>query len=115
MWIGSSAQPVIFYNVERMVEVPSRDIARKQEQELPMKTSKVWSAVCLVGMLASEAQAGDFTGTIDWMEVWRSGNVALTLTPAITSCNGQVVLNLSDPGLKNMFATILAAKEAGHA
>ena len=80
-----------------------------------MKISKVCSAACLVALLASKAQAGDFTGTIDWMEVWRSGNVAFTLTPAITSCNGQVILNLSDPGLRSMFATILAAKEAGHA
>ena len=80
-----------------------------------MKISKVCSAACLVALLASSAQADDFTGTIDWMEVWRSGNVAFTLAPAITSCNGQVILNLSDPGLKNMFATILAAKEAGHA
>jgi hypothetical protein len=80
-----------------------------------MRTTMVRSAFCMLALLSSEVRAGDFTGTIDWLEVWRSGNVAFTLSPAITSCNGQVILNLSDPGLKNMFATILAAREAGRA
>lgn len=80
-----------------------------------MKASMVRWVFCVLTFLSCTVAAGDFTGTIGWMEVWRSGNVAFTLSPAIPSCNGQVILNLSDPGLKSMFATILAAKEAGHA
>lgn len=57
--------------------------------------------------------AADFVGKISMVEVWRSGNVAFSLLPAISSCNGQVILNASDPGFKNQFAAVLAAREAG--
>ena len=77
-----------------------------------MKNILVATILCLFTFFSSNARAADYTGTINWMEVWRSGNVAITLSPAIPSCNGQVILNLSDPGFKTMFAAILAAREA---
>lgn len=57
--------------------------------------------------------AGDSTGKVDMLENWRSGNTAFTLDPAINSCNGQVVLNYSDNGTRNMYSAILAAKISG--
>lgn len=54
-------------------------------------------------------------GTITWMEVWRIGNVAFRLSDATSAstCNGQFILNVSDPGMKNQYAALLAAKKTG--
>jgi hypothetical protein len=49
------------------------------------------------------------------VEVWTSGNVAFTLSPAASGCNGQFVLNASSPGFKNQYAALLAAKSQGSA
>lgn len=67
-------------------------------------------ALLLVSLTANSA---DHTGVIAMLEVWRNGNVAFTLRPAIGDCNGQVILNKSDPGFKNLYAAIMVAREAG--
>lgn len=61
----------------------------------------------------ASAQAADVTGTVAMLEVWRNGNVAFTLSTPTTSCNGQFVLNASEPGTKNRYAALLAAKKTG--
>jgi hypothetical protein len=47
------------------------------------------------------------------LEVWKNGNVAFSITPAPGACNNQFILNFSDPGTKNQYATLLAAKSRG--
>ena len=55
-----------------------------------------------------------FTGTIDVLEIWKTGNVAFTLSPTVASfCGGQFVVNASAPGSRNLVATLIAAKSAG--
>jgi hypothetical protein len=78
-----------------------------------MKSSALSSVACILAIFSSAVRADDVTGTITQLEVWRSGNVAFTLSENIESCNGQVILNLSDPGFKSMFATLLAAQATG--
>lgn len=63
--------------------------------------------------LSATAYAIDITGTVAMLEVWRNGNVAFTLSTPTTSCNGQFVLNTSEPGTKNRYAALLAAKKTG--
>jgi hypothetical protein len=55
------------------------------------------------------------TGNVLWLEVWSSGNVAFTLTGVTAPCNGQFLINASSPGIKNIYAALLAAKHAGTA
>jgi hypothetical protein len=52
-------------------------------------------------------------GTVAMLEVWKSGNVAFTLSPSVSTCNGQFILNRSDPGTRNQLATLLTAKATG--
>ena len=55
-----------------------------------------------------------YSGTVNMLEVWKTGNVAFTLTPAVTAfCGGQFIVNVSAPGARNLIATLLAAKAAG--
>jgi hypothetical protein len=55
-----------------------------------------------------------YSGEVIWLEVWRNGNVAFRMpTNVAVPCNGQFVLNKSDPGTKNQYATLVAAKLAG--
>lgn len=55
-----------------------------------------------------------YTGTVDMLEIWKSGNVAFSLLPAVTGyCNGQFIVNASALGSKNLVATLIAAKTAG--
>jgi len=75
-------------------------------------TTKLIGSLCLASAAVS-AQASDYTGLVSMLEVWRNGNVAFTLNPAIGACNGQVILNKSDPGFKNLYAAIVVAREAG--
>src|SRR5690349_13682917 len=65
--------------------------------------------------VVSIARADNFTGSIDMLEVWKSGNVAFTLTTSTGTCNGQFMINgtTGDPGAKNIYAAVLAAKKTG--
>jgi hypothetical protein len=64
-----------------------------------------WSAI---------AQAPAFyTGQVVMLEAWRAGNVAFTLNATGVPCNGQFILNKSDPGTKNLYALLVTAKAAG--
>lgn len=54
----------------------------------------------------------NYTGNIVWLEVWKSGNVAFTLTASGVPCSGQFILNKSDDGFKNQYAALIAAKLA---
>jgi hypothetical protein len=58
----------------------------------------------------AQAQATSFTGNVVWLETWKSGNAAFTLTASGVPCNGQFILNKSDPGFKNLYAMVIAAK-----
>lgn len=67
-------------------------------------------------LLSSMAHAAFFiTGTVETMVVWRIGNVSFTLSTATTSCNGEFILNSTEPGFKNLYAALLAAKRTGTA
>ena len=70
------------------------------------------AAIAAIGINQS-AYAADYTGTVGMLEVWRNGNVAFTLSVPATTCNGQFILNASDPGSKNQYAALLAAKRTG--
>ncbi len=53
-----------------------------------------------------------YAGSVTWLEVWKSGNVAFRLDAANPPCNGQFVINKSDPGFKNLYAALIAARLA---
>lgn len=67
----------------------------------------------LLILLPAYSFALNSTGKVNMLEIWRSGNVAFTLTPAAGNCNGQFILNYSDNGSKSMYSTLLAAKMSG--
>ena len=62
-----------------------------------MKELKQILAATTLLLVVSVSQAASFAGTITWMEVWRSGNIAFRLSdPASAStCNGQFILNIA--------------------
>ena len=74
-----------------------------------------WKTVLTIVPLtsASFAYADNFSGQVAMLEVWRSGNVAFTLATSVPTCNSQFILNASDPGFKNLYAAVLAAKKTG--
>lgn len=81
--------------------------------------SKKKSISLLVGAVASltaislaQAQAPNYTGYVGWLEMWKSGNAAFTLTVGGVPCNGQFIINKSDPGAKSLYAMVMAAKLA---
>jgi len=78
-----------------------------------MKRTIMVSIAMAFSWTAVTQAALNFGGTIVWIEVWRTGNVAFRLSdPAsTTTCNGQFILNASDPGIKNQYAALLAAKK----
>jgi hypothetical protein len=67
------------------------------------------AALCWLG----SASAAEYTGTVAMLEVWSNGNVAFSLSVAAPTCNQQFVLNKSNPGTKNLYAALLAAKHTG--
>jgi hypothetical protein len=72
-------------------------------------------AALLSGVIAAIANAQSpayYTGEVLMLEAWRTGNVAFTLNASGIPCNGQFVLNKSDPGMKNLYAMLVAAKAA---
>jgi hypothetical protein len=70
-----------------------------------------------LGLLgAAQSQSASYTGTVNWIEVWPSGNVAFTLTGVTPSCpTPQFIINKSNDGAKNLYAMLLTAKAAGNA
>lgn len=78
-----------------------------------MNNNKRFALIAALLSLSASAHAVDITATVAMLEVWRNGNVAFTLSTPTTSCNGQFVLNASDPGTKNQYASLLAAKKTG--
>lgn len=54
-----------------------------------------------------------YAGDVTLLEIWRTGNVAFKIGGVTIPCNGQFVLNKSDPGTKNLYAGLVAAKLAG--
>jgi hypothetical protein len=77
---------------------------------------RIAAALVSLGMLASHsALATDYTGTVETLEVWVTGNIAFTLSaPISSSCQqAQFILNKSQDGTKNMYAALLAAKKTG--
>jgi hypothetical protein len=68
----------------------------------------------MLSLASIPAFADQFTGTIGLLEVWKNGNVAFSLS-GVTTCNSQFILNLNDPGTKNQYAALLAAKTQGKA
>jgi hypothetical protein len=77
-----------------------------------MKTT--WVRLVAAGALTCSgvASAATYTGLVTMLEIWQSGNVAFILAGA-APCNGQFIINVSSPGTKNMYAALLAAKQAG--
>jgi hypothetical protein len=74
---------------------------------------KQWLAGLALSLLSGSVFAAQYTGSVSILEVWKSGNVAFSLIPAIPGCNSQVILNASAAGTKNQYAALLAAKTAG--
>jgi hypothetical protein len=64
-------------------------------------------AFCLA---SGAAFADQYTGSVSILEVWKNGNIAFSLLPAVPGCNSQMILNASAPGTKNQYAALLAAK-----
>jgi hypothetical protein len=64
-----------------------------------------------IGSLRAQTTYSYVSGNIIWLETWKSGNAAFTLS-AGAPCNGQYILNKSDPGFKNQYAMLVAAKLA---
>jgi hypothetical protein len=76
-------------------------------------TRKSISALML-SLASIPAFADQYTGTVGLLEVWKNGNVAFSIS-GVATCNGQFILNLNDPGTKNQYAALLAAKTQGKA
>jgi len=72
--------------------------------------NKAYVAGFLFCLASSSALADQYTGYVSVLEVWKNGNVAFSLSPAIPGCNSQGILNASAPGTKNQYAALLAAK-----
>lgn len=62
---------------------------------------------------SAHAQSAYYTGEVTMLEAWRSGNVAFSLSAVGVPCNGQFILNKSDPGSKNLYALLVTAKATG--
>ncbi len=81
-----------------------------------MNTRATLVAAC-VGLVLTTAAFSQspayYTGEVLMLEAWRTGNVAFTLDAPGVPCNGQFILNKSDPGSKGLYAMLLAAKAAG--
>jgi len=92
--------------LERRVIMKARVLSRL------VRTGIISGAILISGA----AHAAFFiTGTVTTLEIWRIGNVVFELSTATSTCNGQFIINASDPGLKNEYAALLAAKRSGTA
>jgi hypothetical protein len=76
-----------------------------------MNFKKVIVSVAITAAATVGAQSPAlYTGNVVMLETWRTGNVAFTLSAAGVPCNGQFILNKSDPGSRNLFAVLVTAK-----
>jgi hypothetical protein len=77
---------------------------------------QVKAVLLSLGVLcAAQSQATNFTGSVNWIEVWPSGNVAFTLTGVTIPCaTQQFIINKSNEGSKNLYALLLTAKATGN-
>jgi hypothetical protein len=75
--------------------------------------SVVSIAMCICSQSAAAQTPNWYSGQITWLEVWKTGNVAFRLSASGVPCNGPFILNKSDPGTKNQYALLVAAKLAG--
>jgi hypothetical protein len=71
------------------------------------------SFACLIELMTLPAWGASYTGNISLLEIWPNGNVAFKLATSVPTCNQQFVLNASQPGTKNLYAALLAAKISG--
>jgi hypothetical protein len=82
-----------------------------------MRLQLAWPVVAATLLLGSTPAAAQspayFTGEVSMLEGWQTGNVAFTLFASGVPCNGQFILNKSDPGAKNLYAMLLTAKASG--
>jgi hypothetical protein len=78
-----------------------------------LKSASLVAAV-LFSSLSAPAQAANYIGVIDWIEVWPSGNVVFKLKNVTAPCNGQFLINNSMPGAKNLYAYLLTIKTTGN-
>ena len=80
-----------------------------------MHYTRIVASIALIttALASISARAANISGTVDMLEVWTTGNVSFTLSTAVGSCNGQFILNVSNPGTKNIYAMLLAARHAG--
>ena len=69
--------------------------------------------IVFAGLASAPAFAAQYTGNVSILEVWKNGNVAFSLTTSVPTCNGPFILNTSDPGTKDQYAAVLAAKSRG--
>ncbi|MDS4042933.1 MAG: hypothetical protein RKP20_17390 [Candidatus Competibacter sp.] len=94
--------------------VPSFNPAHRQEITKMSKRSAVIRMALVVAAAFAGASAyatANFTGKVNMLEVWSTGNVAFTLVPPVTGyCNNQFIINASFPGAKNLIATLITAK-----
>lgn len=69
--------------------------------------------IAILLLSSTTVSAGNATGKVNMLEVWKTGNVAFRLEPSVTACNTQFIINYSENGAKNMYAAVLAAKVNG--
>jgi hypothetical protein len=76
---------------------------------------KIRTILAVASLLGGEAAlAADYTGNINMLEVWRTGEVAFTIAATVGTCNGQFIINPSwNDAAKTLYAAVLAAKSKG--
>jgi hypothetical protein len=69
-------------------------------------------ALLSLGVLcAAQSHATSYSGTVEWLEVWPSGNSAFRLAGLTEPCNYQTfIINKSSDSAKNLYALLLTAK-----
>ena len=79
-----------------------------------LRSAGLVAAALFSTLSATPAQAANYIGAIDWIEIWPSGNVAFKLKNVTAPCNGQFLINNSMPGAKNLYAYLLTIKSTGN-
>ena len=76
---------------------------------------KIRTFLALASLLGGEAAfAADYTGNVNMLEIWRTGEVAFTLATTVGTCNGQFIINPSwNDAAKSLYAAVLSAKTKG--
>jgi len=106
---------VIFYNVERMVEVPRGiDQNSQQEKELPMKNIIFATIALLSPTLCWGALVNGIVGRVTqlWTYTDFNGDVVINVQTPVTQCQDGFWLRMTDTGAKQVYAAVLAAFHA---